>query len=215
MNLGELVTAFRLYVDDWSGTQFNHEQVRSFLNASLQDLKRHMQRIRPQHFQGVVSFTTVAGFDLEAELPEDFSGIQSVERHDPGFPPRPMTELTFKGRHDGETKDIARQNSWTDGYYVRKRKFAIPVASGAYTVVVYYTRSLVKLVEDDDAPEIPEDFHDLIALGAAKKAFGSMVRKFPTELEEGLRSGMADLTSTMEKMGNALGPRFGAARGGY
>lgn len=208
MNLSEMIEVVQNYLDDPYGRRHKRPFVVRLLNAAQDDVKRLAEAADESYFSGIAAYSVVSADDsLEFDLPADFSSAISVERTDGTYPvmaslvPFAMRFPTVDDRFlPAGAKTIPQ-------YYFRGSKIGIVRPRDAYTLRLVYSKTLARLKDDADVPEVHLDYHDLICIAAAKRGFAIENRRMPQDLEDLRQDAITDLRSSLEERANN-GPTF-------
>ena len=187
MNFTRLKEQTALYLDDPHQTRHLDAELAKLINAGLQDVKRAMEDGNPSYFNSSTTFSVTSATDVfEANLPADFSVVTHVENTS-NSPPTAMEPESFKERHPVYDKRFLPNGVQTvDLWYIRGNKFGVVAPSTSFTAKMYYTQSLPEVTKTDESSLqlIPTDYHDLIALNAAKRGYAIEQMRFPISLDE-------------------------------
>lgn len=199
MNLSELRTRTRLYLDDRNGDRYTSAEITALLNASQQRLQKVIDASDEMYFSDIETYAVVADTDArECQLPTNFRKVIQVEAVMDSGPPVGLEYVDFRKRHESGLINYAGADVSTAGatrlrYYLRGNWLGIVAPTQAYTIKLWYTRRLLDLSSDSDVSEIPVGYHDLLCLEAAKRACGAENRAFPGELSQLHMDGLAEL----------------------
>ena len=187
MNFTRLKEQTALYLDDPHQTRHLDAELSKLINAGLQDVKRAMEDGNASYFNKSQDFSVTSNTDVfEEALNADFSVVTHVENIS-NDPPTPMEPERFKERHPVYDKRFLPQGLQTvDLWYVRGNQFGVVAPSTSFTARVFYPYSLPEVTRTDETSLalIPGDYHDLIALNAAKRGYAIEQMRFPISLDE-------------------------------
>lgn len=176
MTHDELKLLAALYLNDPSHDVFSEASLTLMLNAAQARLADIIEDTDEAYFSGIETYAISVDDDAwEVALPTDCLKVLLVERV--ADPPIACEWIDFRRRHaDGASGGLR--------YYLRGSRLGIVAPSDAHTIRVWYVRRLTDLSIGADTSDIPANFHELLALEAAKRACGSVNKEFPKELAD-------------------------------
>lgn len=187
MNFSEVKDLTALYLDDPHKTRHRDAELGKLVNSGLQDVKRSLEDGNDTYFSKYQDFSVTSATDVfEEDLNDDFSVVTHVENITDS-PPTAMQPETFSERHPVYDKRFLPNGMTTvDIWYIRGKKFGVVAPSSNFTARVFYTYSLPEVTGADESSLalIPTDYHDLIALNAAKRGYAIEQMRFPISLDE-------------------------------
>jgi hypothetical protein len=200
MDLGALEGLTLEYLDDPFKRRWVTASILRLINSGMDDVKRFIEDANETYFQEQTGATwdtdygsatttnAVAASDdvVEKILPIDFSKLITVENTSE-TPPLPLYQVNFASRHPSTIYDdrfLPDGIATPEGYYIRGNVIGFVKPSG-YNVRLTYIKSLPRIENSSDRPEgIPNDYHDLICLQAAKRGYAIEGRKLPRDLSD-------------------------------
>ena len=201
MNHSEMRTRTKIYADDRSTDRFTSPEVTAFLNAAQEDIQRSIDEVDKLLFVDVETFTVQVDADAwEFTLPTTTRKVLLVESLATS-PPTPLHYVDFRRRHSEVLPPLANLTDTDAGYamlpkyFVRGNKVSIVSPREGFDIRVWFLKKVADLVGDLDTSEIPDSYHDLVCLQAARRAYGSVNRVMPQELAEILAKGLDDLVN--------------------
>lgn len=199
MNFAELRTAFYDYTDDPRQDLFKTDAAARLLNESLRMLGRKLEAVDEDYFVKCQSYTvTSSATDLVFDLPVDFKRIKLLEKIPSSGTedPIPFIWADMPDRYDIDPWPPHRLRSFNQPLaYMIGERFGIVTPDSSYTARLWYAQAIPELDDESDIPvAIPEDFHGVIALQAAKLAMAIERQPFPF-LDE-LTQGLSEITNT-------------------
>ncbi len=201
MNFAELRTAFYDYTDDEVKDLNKTDKAARLINAGMRMLARKLEHVDQWYFVKCILYAvTSSSLDLLFTFPEDFKRIKTGERlFDDNTDPIPVDWVQFQDRHSFESWPPHKLRTFTrPRCYLHGPNMGVVTPNEAYTLRLWYSNVVTKLLDEGDIPEgFPGDHHDTIALQAAKLAYAIEGRPFPflDEFQEGVR----DLMSTTQQ----------------
>lgn len=151
----------RVRVDKLDDEEFDPNVIDNFLNDTQRDIFNEYEL----PFQEKIFRGTIPGGSTMFQMPQDLAQLQSQSMTDvPGFSNYKMKWRDFfQAYPDNTNGDPGAPSSWT--LYAGNMIFNAPTDQD-YTLTIYYIRKPVLLDEDTDVPELPEEFSELLVLGA-------------------------------------------------
>lgn len=199
MNNGEIIEAAQQFIDDARGRRYDKPVIRRFINSAMHELQRVMRQSDPSFFAEQVCFSVVAADDaIEFDLPADFMQAIAVERLTSSHPV-PATFVNFAERHPTYDNRFLPDGLTTPPtYYIRGQKLGIVKPTESYTLRLMYSKALAITTTSSDIVDIPVEYHELLAISAAKRAIASEGGQFPRDLEQLRQEGMRELRESMD-----------------
>jgi len=203
MNFAELRTAFYDFVDDEVKDLYKTDKAARLINNALKMMGRKLEVIDEKVFIKCVTYAVVKSqTDLVFTLPTDFKRVRTAERLfiNNNEDPLSVNWIDFPKRNDSDRFPRRARRNLTNTRplcYLLGNKLGVVTPGDAYTLRLWYSHAIPKLLDEGDIPEgIPEDHHETIALQAAKLAYEIESRQFPfqQEYDEGVR----DLMTTVQ-----------------
>ena len=176
MNLGELKTLTRTYIDEDATVTdkfWSDAEVTTAVNIGVRRTHNRIKNVSRWHFTTRLTFTTTAGVEYY-NLPANLKDLKMVS-----FENANAKEM-FLGRDPGPNmfahqstgvptpattgqSSIAPQSYWMVGPTMR----ILPVPQQAWTIRLYYEARISALQDDSSVPTFDEDYHDMAAKWAA------------------------------------------------
>lgn len=154
----------RVIVDKLDDDEFEPQIVDNFLNDTLRDIYNQYELpFQEKIFQG-----TIPAGSTMFKLPSDVAQMQyqSVAGV-PNFHAKKTNWRDFIRTHpDTLSATPSAPNNWT--LYGGNILLDAPTDND-YTMTMYYIKRPVKLTQDSDVPELPEEFEELLVLGAFRR----------------------------------------------
>jgi len=151
----------RVLVDKLDDEEFDPQVVDNFINDTQRDIfNQYELPFQENIFQGVIP----AGSTI-FKLPKDVAQIQSQSVLGiPGFADRKTDWRSFFRQHN----DIANApaGSITQWALYGGNVLLSAPTDVDYTMTMFYIKKPTTLKQDDDVPELPEEFEELLVLGA-------------------------------------------------
>lgn len=151
----------RVRIDKLDDEEFDSGVIDNFINDTQRDIFNQFEL----PFQEKIFKGTIPSGSTMFQLPSDLALMQSQTLADvPGFSKTQMKWRDFFDTYpDNTNEDAAAPSAWT--LYAGNVVFNAPTDSD-YVFTIFYIRKPVVLAEDTDVPEIPQEFSELLILGA-------------------------------------------------
>lgn len=170
MNLGQLKTLVSEYVDDPNQTYFTPSQLTRFLNLGLREVQKLMIG-SSQEYNLKCLQTSLVVSQREYTLPEDFNKLNRLEVVISGtYPSESVIQLVPITPNQ---RDLMPSNLGTpQAYHYKKNKLVVyPAPDQVKTMRLLYTYTVPEMTIDADVPDVPEQYHELIAILAGIYCF--------------------------------------------
>lgn len=171
MNLGELRTLFLSWMDDTDGGYFTSGQTDVFINNAVLQTQRTLIQAFEDYFTDCVETTSVINQE-EYILPDDFLKIAHLQWVESGTDVSDEQLKTISRMAKSEQDLLIEKTGRPKYYFFRGDKFVLrPAPDVAKTIRLYYVKKVAELVNDSDVPDIPSQYHEMIALYAARDGY--------------------------------------------
>lgn len=155
------------WLDDKNAGYFTRPDVKRWLNLG----QRETQKIVIQAFEGhyrVTKQTTLVLYQREYQLPSDFKKLSRLEIILDGAAPQSEAIIRL-GKITENQQDLAGPRTGTPNcYYFRGDQLVlVPLPDSAKTLRMTYIYRVADMVNDGDTPDIPEDYHEYLAILAS------------------------------------------------
>jgi len=151
----------RVRIDKLDDEEFDSSVIDNFINDTQRDIFNEYELpFQEKIFQG-----TIPGGSTMFQSPTDLAQLQSQTMVDvPGFSNQKMKWRDFFQTYpDNANATPGKPSNWT--LYAGNFIFDKPTDAD-YTFTLFYIRKPKLLSGDTDVPEVPEDFAELLVLGA-------------------------------------------------
>jgi hypothetical protein len=151
----------RVRIDKLDDEEFDGSVIDNFINDTQRDIfNQYELPFQEKIFQGAIP----AGSTM-VQLPSDLAQLQSQTLTEvPGFSQMKKKWRDFFELYPDNTAETAgAPSAWT--LYANNVVLNAP-ADQEYTLTLYYIRKPQLLTQDSHVPEIPEEFSELLVLGA-------------------------------------------------
>lgn len=170
MNFVQLRELVSYWVDDLHLTYFTAPQVNQFLNNALRETQKILLGAG-QDFYYSCKQTTLVVNQADYVLPADFYKVNRLEVVISGTPPNESKQqlITITPNQQNLVPD---NTGLPNFYYLKKSRLTVlPAPSQALTLRMFYSYKIADMVDDTDTPDIPEPYHEFIAVLAAIDCF--------------------------------------------
>lgn len=171
MNFSELQTLVSYHLDDLDFGYHTRPTVKRYLNSAQREVQKLLMAAGQNWYNTCVQTPTVENA-CAYYLPDDFLKMQRVELVESGTAPN-ETKRTL------DWITLNQQDAVTQGpgvplaFNIQKNTVKLfPVAdSSDYTLRITYSYRIGDMTNDSDVPDVPEEFHELIALIATRDGY--------------------------------------------
>ena len=158
------------WLDDEDSGYYTTSQMNQFINMALKEAQKILIQSFENRFVKVVEGVTVAN-QGRYKLPSDLMKINLMELVTTTVGPQEergtiiQTTLSQKDRNISKTGNPSTYAFLDDEFLLR------PIPDSVNTIRIYYTYRVADLADDSDIPAIPSEYHEYIAMRAAKFGF--------------------------------------------
>lgn len=170
MNFRELKDLTSFWLDDLQFGYFTDAQVSLWLNNAQNEVQKRLIKASQQYYTVCVQTTLVVN-QFDYVLPLDFKKVMRLEVIVSGTSPNesviPVIPITLN------QKDLVITGNGTPQFYTIKRNRLVvrPAPDTALQMRLYYAYQVASMVLDTDLPDVPDAYHELIALYACQDGF--------------------------------------------
>ncbi len=180
-------------LDDVNNGYFTVAQVNTWLNNGQKEVQKIVNQAFEGHSIRCVQ-TTLVNSQREYALPSDFKRLHRLEFIASGSTIADYS-LTRLQKITRNQQDMLPNNVGTPaGYYFQGNYIVlVPAPQTAWVMRMEYEYLLADMSADGDSPDLPAQYHEMVALYAARKGFlkdgrdASLVQKEIDSFEEGLK----------------------------
>lgn len=170
MTRAELQSMVSYWLDDLSNNYFTTTQINIWLNNAQKEVQKRLLQSGNNRYLKCVTTPTVVNQDNYV-LPDDFLKLHRVEIITGGTAPNEqayqLTAMTLNQRlmvYTGSASPMF--------YYLKKNRLVMqPPPDTAQTLRLWYSYLVADMSLDTDTPDVPTEYHELIALLAAEDGF--------------------------------------------
>lgn len=169
--LGALVTKVQQRVRD---TNYSSSEIKNYINDTQRDIFNEYRLLFMEATQNYTMTSGVSDITDGSGLPSNY--VQALdllltttdsERHLIYQDIRDIDNL-YADADDTTAHPAGEPKYWYNYAQVIK---TFPVPDDAYTLTLRYYKSPAELSSDDDVPEVPQEFEEILVVGAAYRVF--------------------------------------------
>lgn len=170
MTFLELQNLCASWLDDLNFGYFTRTQVQVWLNNAQKEVQKRLIKAGQNYYLRKVQTTLVIN-QRDYVLPTDFKKENRLELVMSGTQPNesvsPLLPVTLN------QQDLVNSVAGTPAFYFFKRNriTLIPAPQSALVMRLYYSYLVPDMTIDNDVPDCPESYHELIALLAVQDGF--------------------------------------------
>jgi len=170
MTFAELQSLVSYWLDDLNFGYFTQTQVKVWLNEAQKEVQKKLIKAGQNYYTDFVQTTTVQN-QAYYVLPSDFKKLNRLEIITGGTVPnesvQSLTPMTIN-----QQDLISRGTGQPIYYFIQKDQLVLfPTPDTAQTLRLYYSYMVSDMTLDNDTPDVPESYHQLIALYACQDGF--------------------------------------------
>lgn len=175
MTLSELRTLTSFWLQDTENGYFTTAILDVFINNAQRELQKLLLQAGESYYTICVETSTVAN-QRDYALPSDFLQLDLLERITQGSDDTAATERLYPlERSEIEVAGYnarATNQGLPYNYVLNKSTFSLyPVPDSVKTLRLWYSPRVTDMSNDADTPDAPEDYHEFIAILAARDGF--------------------------------------------
>jgi hypothetical protein len=168
--LSDLRSLVLTWLDDVNAGYFTTSNVNVWLNNAQRETQKRLVRAGQNYYTKTVQTTLVVN-QRDYVLPGDIKKIHRVDVVISGSSPnesvQALTPITWN-----QQDMIAFGSSTPRCYAIKRNRISLfPAPDSAITLRLTYTYLVTDMTIDTDSPDVPSDYHELIALLAAQDGF--------------------------------------------
>ena len=165
MNFGQLKDLTAFYVDDLNFGYFTETQVERFVNNAQYEVQKVLIGAY-ENFYVKCQETSLVSSQSQYFLPQDFLKVVRLEI-------QLSSALDDTSRIEAVTPNqkelFPNQTGLPLGYYLLKNKIRLlPAPDQVLTLRLYYVYLVTEMTLDNQVPDVPTQYHELISLLAAR-----------------------------------------------
>ena len=170
MTLTQLCTLVWSWLDDPGGNYFTSTQVDVFINNAARQVQKKLIQSGELWFSKTVQTSLVANTDTYT-LPTDFLRLHKAEIIVSGtFPNQSMYRLQVVTPVQADNFPTGTGKPY--GYWLNKGYITlVKCPDAAYTLQLLYSYLIADISQDSQSPDIPEQYHEMIAIYATLDGF--------------------------------------------
>jgi len=164
MTFAQLRTLVWSWLDDPNGGYFTQSQVNTWLNNAQSAVQKLVEQAFEGHFEKVVETTTVLN-QREYQLPDDFKRLVRLELVLSGNTFANESVQKLDKITPNQVDFFTERTGISRAYYFKKNQLIlVPAPESIKKLRMTYIYRLENMVNDSDVSEIPEDYHEMIAV---------------------------------------------------
>jgi hypothetical protein len=172
----QLRSRVRFFIDEATQKNFTDGDINYAINRGQENVVKEIQHLYEDFFEKPVALNpnatppgTVPGVELYT-LPTDFLKFKRIERTDTGetIPPIDLNEKSTFGNAIPALVNMAGAGSGLSYYVSGNNVGFTPVSTDYIPITMTYVYRPADLVNDGDVSEIPAEWHDMMAVSAAR-----------------------------------------------
>lgn len=170
MTFLQLRNLTRYWLDDLNGGYFSDTQVNVWLNNAQRQCQSQLLQAGENYYLKPVQTSTVAD-QADYVVPSDFLKLHRLEIVLSGTginEDRVILEPITLNQQD----PVSIGNGRPEVYILKKNRLTLyPVPDQVYTLRLFYSYRVTDMSADGDSPDVPEEFHEFLALHAAMDGY--------------------------------------------
>jgi hypothetical protein len=171
VNFGQLQSLVSYYLDDLQFTYFTPTQVQRFINDAQREVQQKLLQAGQNFYLTCVQTPTVANQEGLA-LPDDFLKVEHCQIITGGtYPNEQYTVLTHSTHRESDFVNYAPSLPVT--FFLQKNCLILrPVPdTSTYILRLHYQYRVADMVFPGEEPDVPQEYHEYIAVLAAIDGF--------------------------------------------
>lgn len=170
MTRAELRTLVLSWLDDPQGGYFTESQVNVFLNNAQKEVQKRLKKAGQNYYTKCIQTTLVVSQN-DYVLPSGFTDLHRLEVVISGLAPNESKQSLMPITINQQDM-IGTGTGTPQFYFVKKNRLVLlPAPDSALTLRMIYDPLVTDMSLDTDVPDVPEEYHELIALLAAEDGF--------------------------------------------
>lgn len=171
MTLSELRTLTSVWLDDLQFGYFSAAQIDVWLNNALQEAQKLLIDAGQNYYIACPVVTSLVINQREYVLPIDFKKLHRLEVIVSGTTPNedvvPLQPITLN-----QQDLVPNKTGQPAFYYVKKNRLVLyPAPDTTLNLRLYYSYRVADMTLDTDEPDLPEEYHEYIAIKATLDGF--------------------------------------------
>ena len=170
MTLGQLIDLTLQWLDDVNAGYYSRSLVTTFINNAQFEVQKLLIGAGENWYTKCVQ-TTLAVGQADYNLPSDFLKTMRCEIVDSGIYPN-ETVYRLKMITVNQQDYAWTQSGTVGGFYLKKDKIIlVPVPDTSRLLRLYYAYRVAPMVVESEVPDVPEQYHEYLAILAARDGF--------------------------------------------
>lgn len=170
MTFSDLQNSVAYYLDDLNFGYFTATQVKVWINNAQRAVQKQLIKAG-QNYYVRCGQTSLVVNQREYVLPDDFLKLHRLEIVMSGSSPNETTSVVAPITTNQQ--DLMTSGTGTPlAYSIRKNRLVLyPAPDAILTMRMQYSYEVTDMTLDSDQPDVPDQYHELIALTAAEDGF--------------------------------------------
>lgn len=170
MTLSELRTLCSAWLDDVNNGYFLTSQLNTFLNNAQRQAQKELLQAGENFYVTRSTGGTTAGIDSYS-LPSDFLKLHKLEIVLSGTGVNEVRR-TLRPTTLVQIDNVSQVEGIPEEYTLKKDCFIMrPIPDNAYTLYLHYSYRVTDMALDNDTPDVPEQYHEYLAILATLDGF--------------------------------------------
>ena len=170
MNFLQLKQLVSFWLDDLNFGYFSETQVSTWLNNAQKEVQKKLIKMGDNYYTRFVQTNTVPN-QSRYVLPQDFKKLHRLEMMTAGTVPnesvQSLTPMTIN-----QQDLISRGTGQPLYYFIEKNMLVLfPAPDTAQVLRMVYSYQVTDMTLDSDTPDVPESYHEFVALLACQDGF--------------------------------------------
>lgn len=170
MNFLQLKQLVSFWLDDLNFGYFSETQVSTWLNNAQKEVQKKLIKMGDNYYTRFVQTNTVPN-QSRYVLPQDFKKLHRLEMMTSGTVPnesvQSLTPMTIN-----QQDLISRGTGQPLYYFIEKNMLVLfPAPDTAQVLRMVYSYQVTDMTLDSDTPDVPESYHEFVALLACQYGF--------------------------------------------
>ena len=170
MTRAELKTLIWSWVDDPNGGYFTDANLNVWINNAQKQVQRQLIQSGELYYAQEVQASTAANTN-EYTLPTDYLRLHRLEIIQSGTFPN-ENRIRMQQVTPVEAVAFGTGTGFPSAYYLKKNSFVLlKCPDQVYTVAMLYSYLVADMTSDSDSPDVPTQYHEMVAVIATMDGF--------------------------------------------
>lgn len=171
MNRADLKTLISYWVDDLNKTYFTDAQMNVWINMAQKEVQRLLIQAGEDYYL-VTKQCVTSPNQRNYVVPTDMLQTHRFEIKNSGTFPNENKRTIYP--ITPQQQDLLPHTPGDPAaYYMQANQFILVPCPGSltYTMILHYSYRVADLTDDSESPDVPEEYHELVGLYAARDAY--------------------------------------------